>query len=170
MKTEDIEDWKAHVRNVAKENFEESGSVRPVILLLVTRHPKTGERLPGPEVLPVVPSRFDAGTKGDFASAARDIAKQCEAVLCVFITETWFHDTLTLEEYAGLRKAGKSLEDAAGRQEMVMISYEERGKANSSVWMAPIVRAGAKPTLGEFKELDANRSAGIFTKILPQVS
>lgn len=160
----------------AKSIFTERGRLTLTVVLLVQRHPETGESLPEPMAVPMFfvsdakTFEEDSAAKDTFADAVRAMARDFVAVASMFMAETW---VLMGQEAAGRGQWGRtrSLEDHPRRKEAIFAVMEHRAfPGQRRTWLAIIDRdAKNQAILQPFNQLPNDAEAdGRFTNLLPE--
>lgn len=141
-----------------EHTFAYTGKVRPMGILFVRRHPKSGELLPEPAAVPIL------GDKEGLAEGMREIAARGDAIAAVLMVEAWIS---AIEKPSDLERV--ALEGAAAqpnREERLVLTVETR--SGTETWSTKIVRDEAGVgVLGEW-ELWPGTATGRMVGFLPK--
>ena len=152
MNSGEIDFWAATIRENVCESFDKDGYATFCALLLVMKNPETGEPLPDPATVPIVPfgGVRDSREKAGFAEIVRQVVKKTDALAVLFITEAWMaggwgEDVEKLQRKA--RNVG-GVSNMPERKEALLITYCRRGSIVEESWVFPIERSEERVCLG----------------------
>ena len=170
---EGVCDFVAKVTEVAKASFALAGKITPVAFLMITKNPRTGEKLTQAEpVVLDVRQMMTPERKDLLADTLRAMARESAAVGVLLILECW---TLCLrpgakpEEIQEWLEEHGTLEKHPDCKEAVTLQLEHVALGQKA-WNAIITRQpDGSAQLGDFREVLGN-SEGRFTDFLPHGS
>ena len=176
---DNVESLTAHFMHMFQENIERDGELHPVVIVVATKDPQTGEKFPSPTpaLMPLLMS--DEREKDYMASLIRMLAAKSEATAVLFATEAWVLmadvDGTSLDDHIKEAYRHGSISKHPKRKEVVLVSLEHHDlNHNGRTWMADILRTGSgkdeKVSLAEFKEMPKGTGVqGRFTHLLRPV-
>jgi len=167
---EDLEVTESFINNLkdtARINFEEDGTLTPVCFIGAQVNPMNGEPLVGPSlIIAVSPQQLGISMENSsgtqmFTDAVRMISRSSKAIMVVTVMEAW---VLKLDNLDDRKSLPKSLEHVPGREECIQIMLEhQKLGTKTKMWSALITRdEQGRATLGDFKAMNLDKAEGRF--------
>jgi hypothetical protein len=157
-------DWILKLKKLATDRFRDQGRLDPLVVMIVRRDDKTGERLPEPKEMIVFVGGDIMNPAGDskdrFALWLRRMVRRTDAIAFAHVAEVW------VLENVDIRPRNRSWEDVAGRKEAISVTAQHRALGDETLaYHRRITRiAGGKAKLEEWQE--GKSAKGRFAGVL----
>jgi hypothetical protein len=156
-------EWLEHLKRMATQRFRDQGRLEPLVVMIVTRDDKTGERLPAPTEMLIFVGGDIMNPAGDskdrFALWLRRMARRTDAIAFAHVAEVW-----VLED-VDIRPRNRSWEDVPGRKEAISIAAQHRALGDDTFHFSRrITRLPGKVKLEAWRE--GQGAKGRFVSVL----